>query len=375
MDDYWLCTDCLASNRPAASGCANCGSRRVVADPARLCPNCGMAAIGLSCAACGYSIARPAGSAGRNIILVLALGLVVGLGGIAGVVALERLPDLSMAAPSPAPSGVASVTSRETPPATAAPVGSPLPSASPRAAGATPGPTVTPNVRPTTTPAASPTTKPTASPAASPEARPAATKPRSRQCRDDTYELYPDRWRWADALEWRFNSSSVPESLDAEKVLAVIQASFENVTEARNECGRPDNVGATAKYLGTTDRVACGPRDGHSVVSFGPMPAGSDRDTIAVTCTYATGIRIVEADIVINEDEPWALSADRCRRQQLILEATVTHEVGHAFGLDHVGQRKHGHLTMSPKVGACDNGPSTLGLGDLLGLEELYGAD
>jgi hypothetical protein len=78
---------------------------------------------------------------------------------------------------------------------------------------------------------------------------------------------------------------------------------------------------------------------------------------------------------VINEDEPWALSADRCRRQQLILEATVTHEVGHAFGLDHVGQKKHGHLTMSPKVGACDNGPSTLGLGDLLGLEELYGAD
>ena len=58
---------------------------------------------------------------------------------------------------------------------------------------------------------------------------------------------------------------------------------------------------------------------------------------------------------------------------KLSLEATMTHEAGHVFGLGHIGERRHGRLTMSPFLnGPCENSEATLGLGDVRGLEALY---
>ena len=58
---------------------------------------------------------------------------------------------------------------------------------------------------------------------------------------------------------------------------------------------------------------------------------------------------------------------------ELMMEALVTHEVGHAFGLAHVGEGNHGRLTMSVYIdGLCENQEATLGLGDMKGLEALY---
>ena len=176
-------------------------------------------------------------------------------------------------------------------------------------------------------------------------------------------------------MTWHFNSLSVPAQYDPDEVLNLIERAFDNVTQAHNDCGLPDLVDASHIYQGTAILEPCGRRDdGRSLVGFGEVP-NRIRRALAATCPWAAGDSLFEADIVINPDVPWALSADECVWPEELLEATLTHEIGHLFGLGHVSERRHGDLTMSTRSnGPCSDEEVTLGLGDVLGLEELYPA-
>ena len=112
----------------------------------------------------------------------------------------------------------------------------------------------------------------------------------------------------------------------------------------------------------------CGTSDGANTVGFGALPAG----VLALTCVRSIGSRIVETDIRLANQVTWALSLAGCRND-FMLEAVLTHEAGHAFGLGHVGEANHGRLTMSTYIdGTCENQESSLGLGDIRGLEAMY---
>lgn len=194
-------------------------------------------------------------------------------------------------------------------------------------------------------------------------------------CNDSAYSLLGGKWNGT--LKWSFQSSTSPEEYSASSVLTVIKRSFANMTGARNDCGLLDNVGATSSYVGTTSRAPnvtkrgyCSARDSKNVVGFGPLPSG----ILAVTCTWTNSAgRMVEADIRVNSNIYWALTVSSCHYWQELLEPTMTHEIGHAFGLGHVGERKHGRLTMSTTSdGPCSNAETTLGWGDIRGLNHLY---
>ena len=97
------------------------------------------------------------------------------------------------------------------------------------------------------------------------------------------------------------------------------------------------------------------------------------RGVLAVTCFWLRNGRMTEADIKINNRESWALTMTSCHGDMPLLESTITHEAGHVFGRDHVGEKRHGRLTMSPYLdGPCNDNEATLGLGDMRGLEALY---
>jgi len=187
-------------------------------------------------------------------------------------------------------------------------------------------------------------------------------------CSDQAYKELGGTWQGG-TYAWFFDSASTPKYLAKNSVRNVLKASFSNITGARNDCGMPDNVSATHSYLGTTStRARCGQRDLQNVIGFKSLEFG----VLAVTCFWMGNGRMVEADIQINSNESWALSLNGCV-DAAMLEATMTHEAGHVFGLDHVGERRHGRLTMSSYLdGPCQNSEASLGRGDVLGLQALY---
>ncbi len=192
-------------------------------------------------------------------------------------------------------------------------------------------------------------------------------------CGDDAYKL--SGFQWDQTFEWFFQEASVPDGYDSGAVLQVLIRSAENVTTGSNDCGLPDRIDATATYAGTTTREPCtaDEADGFNSVGFGVLPDRQADDTLAYVCTYGSRRSVVEADMLINSEIAWALSEDECSGFEELLEATITHEFGHVFGLGHVAEREHGDLTMSPTSnGPCDAEEITLGWGDVLGLEELY---
>lgn len=192
-------------------------------------------------------------------------------------------------------------------------------------------------------------------------------------CSDSKFNLIGPHW--TTSMQWRYKSATTPSYLTTAAVVQTLKRGVTNITQARNDCGRTDKVSATQSYLGTTTRAfgvtkagTCGTADGGNTFGFGSLPAG----VLAITCVRSIGSRFVEADIRFTNTVTWALSSAGCSGD-FMLEAVTTHEAGHAFGLDHVSERTHGRLTMSTFIdGACQNSESTLGAGDLAGLESMY---
>jgi hypothetical protein len=199
----------------------------------------------------------------------------------------------------------------------------------------------------------------------------ASARPRG-PCRDRAHTLLGGKWRTP--LAWSFKASTTPREVAVSAAELAVRRGARNMAAAVNDCRRPDRVGAAHDYEGRTGApvgilgVLCLPADGRSVVGWGLMPG----NVLAGTCNHLDGETIVESDVLFNRLQDWYARKPPGCDDRFSIQAVMTHERGHSFGLGHVGEARHGRLTMSTAVGPCNDSPSTLGLGDMLGLEALY---
>lgn len=118
-------------------------------------------------------------------------------------------------------------------------------------------------------------------------------------------------------------------------------------------------------YKGTTARTA-GRRDGRNVVAWGAYQAG----VIAVTYIWYSGSQIVETDCRMNTYYTWSLSGEAGKMD---VQNIMTHELGHWCGLADLYNDVDYWLTMYGYGNFGETYKRTLGLGDINGLEAVYG--
>lgn len=193
-------------------------------------------------------------------------------------------------------------------------------------------------------------------------------------CSDGAYHLNGTKWK--STLKWSFQASTTPKSLSKDSAQRRLMRAAKTVATGGNRCGLVSHVSAHEQFLGRTSAHpdirpdgSCGTPDGRNVIGFGSLPVGY----MALTCYWSMSGSTVESDILFNKADyhfvarvgpkcTWAWS----------LRAVATHEFGHAFGLGHVTEGLHAHLTMAPYIMACQTSEARLGLGDLRGMRALY---
>lgn len=184
-----------------------------------------------------------------------------------------------------------------------------------------------------------------------------------------------------ETLEFGFRVSTTPRSLRRVAATNAIRRGAANVFDTRSNCHLGDRVPVAMTYGGKTGVPAqagngpCGLNDGRSVVAFGNLRSG----ILAAACTISQGRpgydQVVSADIKINRaDFRWTNTPNsRSCQGAYDVEAVMTHEWGHVFGLGHVLEDNHRNLTMSPGInGPCQASERSLGRGDVLGFGDKY---
>jgi hypothetical protein len=193
-------------------------------------------------------------------------------------------------------------------------------------------------------------------------------------CQDRTFHLEGAHWKTA--LRYRVNLGRMPARYHKKTVVSQIRIANGNMRKGRNTCGKPRLKTPASHYLGRTDAKphinasgpSCGTYDTTDVVGFGNLPGG----LLGWTCYWYFGHRMGAADMMIDTGRNLATTLPKRCTATWDFEGTVTHEWGHAYGMAHTGSG-HQNLTMQHILAPCSTYARTLGLGDWIGMNQMYG--
>ena len=177
------------------------------------------------------------------------------------------------------------------------------------------------------------------------------------------YKLLPFRW-YVTANYW----------INPNNDYGFSKSEVESVINAAAKTWDDQTTFDVFAYRGTTESAA-GEKDGCNVVSWGKY---SQSNAIAVTFIWYTRTRvgrsirmeIVETDTLLNIYYSWSLSGEDGKMD---VRNIMTHEFGHWCGLDDLYKDRDYWLTMYGYASVGETHKRTLGYGDILGLQKVYG--
>jgi len=163
------------------------------------------------------------------------------------------------------------------------------------------------------------------------------------------------RYHWYSTAEYYINPKN--SGLNEGGVISTITASAATWDSA---------TASTVFSYKTSTTATAGSRDGLNLVSFGAYKPG----VIGVTYIWTIGRRIIETDTRLNTYYTWSLSGENGKMD---VQNIMTHEFGHWAGLDDLYKSRDYWLTMYGYSNYGITYQRTLGLGDVLGLQKVYG--
>jgi len=175
---------------------------------------------------------------------------------------------------------------------------------------------------------------------------------------------------WAGAhptVQYRINPDN-EQNLSQPKVISATEAAF---TEWMSHDPN-DGKYISFSYDGTTnlETPANPSMDGSNTVSFEPLNSAYP-NAIAITFYwyYRVSKELVETDTVFNSDLPWSVTAEPAKYD---LQNIATHEFGHWLVLGDLYSLRDRALTMYGYGYPEETIKSTLGRGDITGINKIY---
>jgi hypothetical protein len=208
-------------------------------------------------------------------------------------------------------------------------------------------------------------------------------------CSDGAYAV--QAWRRTTGFTWYFNGTNHPGSISPQEARDAAIAAGSNIVDTDNNCGKATNYlpisqthgGPTYNHPAIT-RETCNAQTvgsaslAENVISF---ESGLAANTLALACTWSrtnstttNRMNSYGSDIKIDSTSRlwYAYTHPPGCSNQYDLDAVLTHEFGHVFGMAHVSETTHANLTMSAKTTACDESARSLGLGDWRNMDTSY---
>jgi len=178
-----------------------------------------------------------------------------------------------------------------------------------------------------------------------------------------------DRYQWGPKIDWADPSVEVLVNPTASGVtsLSAVVAEVEKGFEAWDVASGPfevkvswdDTVGPS---LDEPDEV--------NTVSWGTIDGAGGIVAVTYYWYYVNTKELIDTDIIFDSAESWSITGES---NKFDVWNIATHEAGHTLVLGDLRSPKDGALTMHAYTWLGDTMKSTLGSGDILGIQAIYG--